>query len=158
MKGVLIFGIVAGSVWSFVPGTLGELFITAGQTATVVFSEALTGVFVSWLLALALPRVSRSERIVLGLFSLPVGAFSFGVIISFIHLAVEALFGISYRFVAHEFMPIHSGFSYAAYSTLWYPVFVLLPLALFTSWLFGRLAVNVRVKTSHLCAGQNQPP
>ena len=95
----------------------------------------------SWILAVAVPRVSRGKRFVLGLFSLPVGAFTFGVAISFVHLAVETFFGISYRFIVHDFGPIRSGMGYAWGSTLWYPAFVLVPLAVFTSWLFCRLVI-----------------
>lgn len=139
MRQILTFGFISGAVWSLVPGILSELFRSPGETATVVLSGALSGVLVTGLLAVGLPRVSGKGRILLGLFSLPVGAFAFGFIISFIHLVVESLFDVRYRFVASEFMPIRTGIGYAVGSTLWFPAFVLLPLAVFTSRLFFRV-------------------
>ena len=75
----LTFGIVAGCLWSLVPGTLGELYRSEGQVLTVLLAGVVTGVLTSIALSGLLEKSRRVLTLLLGLLALPLGAFLFGI-------------------------------------------------------------------------------
>jgi hypothetical protein len=145
---ILIFGMISGLLWSLVPGTLGELFASPGETLTVLGAGVLTGVGVSFLLYLPLARLGRKDPVrsvlIAGILSLPAGAFLFGVVVSSLQLLVHMVTGAKYPFVKYGFEPVETGFFYALLSVASFFVLGCLPLAIFTTWLFHRLVVKER--------------
>ena len=132
---VLLFGFVSGLIWSVVPGALSEMFRSPGETITVAASGALTGVFVSLVFRALLTKIDLWGAIAIGILSLPLGAFAFGVLISLVQWMVLRATGISYRFVANGFNPFQSGFEYAVLSVISVLAFILFPLAIVTTLL-----------------------
>jgi hypothetical protein len=139
---VLTFGVVSGLIWSVIPGLLSELFRSTGETVTVLVSGILTGALTSFALRAPLAKCRRQTAILLGLLSLPFGAFAFGVLTSLVQWVVRELTGTSYRFVAHDFSPFHTGISYAVLSAVSIFAFVLFPLAVLTTFLLRAMVLS----------------
>lgn len=138
----LFWGAFYGTLWSLAPGVLSELLSLArpGEAMTVVLTGILTGVLVSAVLAPLLPRTKRWHAALLGVLSLPLGAWLFGFLISWCHWGVMKLTGIHYRFVmeiveppGHAFGPLQTAGNYALYSTLSPFGLLLIPLAILTT-------------------------
>jgi hypothetical protein len=128
---MLFWGAIYGTLWSLAPGVLSELLSVArpGEAMTVVLTSILTGVLVSAALAPLLPRTKHWHAAVLGVLSLPLGAWLFGFLISWCHWGVMKLTGIHYRFV----MEIVEPPGHALYSTLSPFGLLLIPLAILTT-------------------------
>lgn len=142
LRRTLFWGAFYGTLWSLAPGVLSELLSLArpGEAMTVVLTGILTGVLVSAALAPLLPRTKRWHAAVLGVLSLPLGAWLFGFFISWCHWGVMKLTGIHYRFVmeiveppGHVFGPLQTAGNYALYSTLSPFGLLFIPLAILTT-------------------------
>jgi hypothetical protein len=83
---VITFGITSGLIWSVVPGSLNDLFHSE-ESILVITAGALTGIAVSLALKVPLTKLGRWPTLLLGLLSLPFGAFIFGVIFSLLDLS-----------------------------------------------------------------------
>ena len=125
----VLFGLVSGLLWSFAPGVLAGLF--NGSTPGAILASIASGSITSAILAPLLTRVRRRGTIVLGLLSLPVGAFIFGsvfgLIVQFLPSLTEGAFG--------PFAPWHYGFNYVLLSVATPFAVMLFPLALVTTFL-----------------------
>jgi MFS family permease len=88
---VLAFGFVSGLLWSVVAGILADLFGTPADVPATIFAGVVAGVVTSAVLALLVARFGRGLTIVLGLLSLPLGAFVFGFSLAFISRVLPAL-------------------------------------------------------------------
>jgi len=139
---IIAFGALVGLAWSFVPGALSELFRGAGQTITVVVSGIFTGATVSLLFKRPLSSLGPSGAFALGVASLPLGGFVFGVVISCTHVLVRLLTGVQYRF-AYDFSPFRAGIEYAVMSCISVFTIVLLPMAILTTYLLFRVTRGV---------------
>ena len=82
---VITFGIVSGLTWSVIPGSLNDLFQSSEESIQVVIAGLLTGVIVSLALKSPLKKFTKGWALIIGLLSLPFGAFIFGSIFSIIH-------------------------------------------------------------------------
>jgi hypothetical protein len=150
---ILLWGAIYGALWSLAPGILSELMRLSkpGQAATVILTGILTGVLTSSALAPLLARATRWHAVVLGVVSLPLGAWLFGFLISWIHWVVMRLTGVHYRFVmqivespGYDFAPLQVAKQYALFST-WSPFgFVLIPLAILTTLHLQRSILRCR--------------
>jgi hypothetical protein len=138
----LFWGAFYGILWSLAPGVLSEMLSLArpGEAMTVFLTGILTGVLVSAALAPLLRRTKRWHSAVLGVLSLPLGAWLFGFLISWCHWGVMKLTGTHYRFVmqiveppGHVFDPLQAASDYALYSTLSPFGLLLIPLAILTT-------------------------
>ena len=146
----LVFGSVSGALWSFAPGLLSGLFYKDGQydarstglCITVFVAGILTGIAVSFTLRPLLKTRGRWMPVLLGLCSLPLGAFIFGVIISVVHLLVKSVSGTTYTFVEYGFRPISAGADYALYSAISIFALVLYPLSITTTFRLRRIVHN----------------
>jgi hypothetical protein len=103
-----------------------------GATATMLGGGAITGVLVSFALRPLLTRFGRWGALASGIFSLPVGAFAFGVITSLIQLMVKLFTGIDYGMADNATMPLLTGWLFACVSSL-PPI-----LSFFYRWQFSR--------------------
>ena len=83
---VITFGIISGLIWSVVPGSLNDLF-RSKESILVIAAGALTGIAVSLALKAPLTKLGRWPTLLLGMLSLPFGAFIFGVIFSLLDLS-----------------------------------------------------------------------
>jgi len=81
---VLAFGFVSGLLWSIVPGILADLFSTRADVLATIVAGVVSGVVTSAVLAQLVARFGRGLTIVLGLVSLPLGAFIFGFTLALI--------------------------------------------------------------------------
>ncbi|MCC5847474.1 MAG: hypothetical protein JJU29_05200 [Verrucomicrobia bacterium] len=134
-KTLLIVGALFGALWSIVPIIYSGLIRSAEDTVTAVVAGCMTGAILSWVIVKALsPRVRIIWIIVTGALSLPVGAFLFGLTISYIQLGYQKTTGTSLRLVEHQFAPIDLGLAYAIFGSLAFG-FVLIPLAIVTTFL-----------------------
>ena len=133
-------GAAYGAVWSLAPGVLSELMRQPGEAATVIFSGSIAGGLLACALAPLLARARLWQALLLGLFSLPLGAGLFGFVISWMHWVVMKLTGTHYRFVmqiveppGYVFGPLKAAGDYVLFSTLSPFAFVFIPLAVLTT-------------------------
>ena len=82
---VIIFGIVSGLIWSVIPGVLTELFQSGREAIEVTTAGLLTGIIISLVLKWPLKKFGKRTTLMMGLLSLPLGAFVFGLIFSVLH-------------------------------------------------------------------------
>jgi hypothetical protein len=138
----LLWGAIYGALWSLAPGVLSELLSLSrpGEAITVILTGILTGVLVSAALTPVLRRTKRWHAAVLGVLSLPLGAWLFGFLISWCHWGVMKLTGIHYRFVmeivespGYVFAPLKAARDYALYSTRSPFGLLFFPLAILTT-------------------------
>lgn len=137
---LLIFGLGYGAIWSLVPGALGDLLRSPLQAATVLGAGMLTGTVVTLALALVLKRLNGWQAAVLGILSLPIGAWVFGLLISCAHWIILQLSGVHLRFVTeieevpgYAWAPFEAAFQYAFFSSFTVFAFALFPLAILTT-------------------------
>jgi undecaprenyl pyrophosphate phosphatase UppP len=124
---VLTFGVISGLIWSLM---LHLIFGSTGsirEAGPVMASGILSGVIVSFALQRPLARFGRLGAFVIGLLSLPLGAFVFG----FFGELMEMLPGTSTS-SPQSHNPLGSGFFYAAASIF---AFYLFPPAILTTFL-----------------------
>jgi hypothetical protein len=143
---VLLFGMASGSVWALVPLALSELWRSTGQTLSVLVAGLLVGMVVSLILYRPLQWNGNSLVLLLGVASLPLGAFLFGFTVSILHLAIWQLTGTSYRFVEYGVRPLQTGGDYALGTMI--PLFgvVLIPFAVTTTFLLYGAIIGWRFK------------
>ncbi len=125
---VIMFGIVSGLIWSVVPGGLNDLF-RSKESILVFIAGAVTGLAVSLALKVPLTKFGRWWTLLLGLVSLPLGAFIFGVVFSLLNLS-DWLNGSQYGI----FNSILIGGYYALLSVISIFAIVLFPLAVLTTF------------------------
>ena len=128
---VILFGIISGLVWSIVgPGILMDsLFNSARETVLVMFTGSLTGVAVSMLIKGPLIRYGKTRAVILGLVSLPFGAFIYGVISSVFGLSgFDDNLGIIDN-------ALGNGVTYAVLSVISLFGIIFLPLAVLTTFI-----------------------
>src|SRR5689334_6681125 len=82
---VLAFGFVSGLLWSVVAGLLADLFSTRADVPATIVAGIIAGIVTSSVLALLVARFSRGLTIILGLLSLPLGAFLFGFALALVN-------------------------------------------------------------------------
>jgi hypothetical protein len=123
-----MFGIVSGLIWSVVPGGLNDLF-RSKESILVFIAGAVTGLAVSLALKVPLTKFGRWWTLLLGLVSLPLGAFIFGVVFSLLNLS-DWLNGSQYGI----FNSILIGGYYALLSVISIFAIVLFPLAVLTTF------------------------
>ena len=131
----LIFGTASGLLWSLVPGYLDQLLKSRADVAAVLTVGVVTGVAVSFVLHQFLVRFNRWVALVVGILSLPAGAFCFGTLFSAAHLLLSYVTGEPHRFVQTGFHPFMSGAQYAVFSMISVFAVFLLPLAVLTTFL-----------------------
>jgi hypothetical protein len=125
---VIMFGIVSGLIWSVVPGGLNDLF-RSKESILVFIAGAVTGLAVSLALKVPLTKFGRWWTLLLGLVSLPLGAFIFGVVFSLLNVS-DWLNGSQYGI----FNSILIGGYYALLSVISIFAIVLFPLAVLTTF------------------------
>ncbi len=143
LKRTILFGTVSGLMWSIVPLTVSELWSSVGQTVSVLVAGSVTGVCVSLIICQPLCRIN-SKVVHLGFYSLPLGGFLFGVIVSFTQLGAKLLTGASYRYLEHGFHPFLTGAQWALCSVFSAFGFVLVPLAVGTTYLLRNIVCRNR--------------
>ena len=130
MARIVLFGTLSGLLWSVIPGTLNNLFTTGSEVATTLGTGVVAGVVTSALLTPFVLIRGRCLTIVLGLLSLPLGAFVFG--------AALALTGQFFKFPAAAQVlvdPWILGAQYALLSVISIFALGLFPLAVLTTLL-----------------------
>jgi hypothetical protein len=131
---IVFFGASCGLPWSLAPGGLGDRFRTVPEVVAVLVASIITGVLVSFTLSKPLMKFNREYTVLLGILSLPIGAFCFGVCISFTSLIVRHITGESFP-GDEKFMPLTEGATYALLSVLSLFAVILFPLAVLTTFL-----------------------
>jgi hypothetical protein len=135
---LIAFGAASGLVWSLAPMALSELWRSTGETISVLFAGMLTGIAVTLMLAWPLYRSGRWLAMAIGAASLPLGAFQFGIIASWVHFGLAQWPGVNYRFVRDRFDPLQVAHDYALGSFIPWFAIVLIPLAVVTTILLHR--------------------
>jgi hypothetical protein len=133
---VCVFGLIAGLVWSVIPGILLEQFKSFSETMVVLASGAITGLLISIGLYVPLRKIKSWAgfffgSLFLGIIALSLGAFLFGVLSSIMETALKGL----PSYFDESFTPFSEGFFLAAMSTISFYGIVLLPLAMVTTFL-----------------------
>ena len=128
---VVVFGVTSGLLWSIAPGFLADLFSVSADVPATIVASIIAGVVTTVALAALVARVRRSFAVVLGLASLPFGAFAFGFTIALIS-----------RFLPNQTSgarvsvePMSQGLNYAVLSVVSVFALVLFPLAVLTTLL-----------------------
>jgi hypothetical protein len=133
---IILFGAISGLFWSLVP------IFFVGRAVDVAVLCLITGVITGVLLSLALckllPKCNRWGTVLLGIITLPVGVFCFGVFISVIFSATHFITGGAFPSADYEYslnpfkvltLAVLSGLMYASTS-------VYLALTTFMTFLF----------------------
>jgi hypothetical protein len=131
---VIIFGVISGLIWSVIAGILCDLFQSNADGVEVVIGGLLTGVIVSLSLKSFLRKVGKGLTLVIGLFSLPFGAFVFGLVFSMLHPSgafVDSHYGISNA--------LQVAVEYAILSVISIFAIFLLPLAVLTTFVLRQV-------------------
>jgi hypothetical protein len=130
---ILKFGLLSGFLWSLIPGVLGEGLFHLTTAALLIIAGCLAGIVVTFGQATILPRCNRFGIFVLGILSLPLGAFCFGLFAS----VVGNTFGaIVPEWRGKPESPFTTGLVFAM---LCVPMaVVLLPLSVFTTFRLRR--------------------
>jgi hypothetical protein len=135
---VVLFGLLSGLLWSVVPGILANLFESRANVPATLIAGVATGILTSLALASVLGRFGPILAVVLGLFSLPLGAF---------------IFGFAFEIIAHFFPTLSSGdrtylqpwrlgLNYALLSVISIFAIGLFPLAVFTTLFLRRVMLG----------------
>jgi hypothetical protein len=132
---VYIFGLIAGLIWSVIPGILLKEFKSFGETIAVLVTGAITGLLVSIALYIPLKKFKSwigffLGSLFFGIIALPLGAFLFGVLISIMETALTGL----PSYFNESFSPFSDGVFLAAMSTFSFYGIVFLPLAMITTF------------------------
>jgi hypothetical protein len=135
---ILTFGFVSGLLWSVVPGILADLFSSLADVPATIIAGIVAGVLTSAFVSLLVARLGRGLTVVVGLFSLPVGAFLFGFILALISRFLPA-FTSGARV---DIEPWTLGFNYALLSVISIFAIGLFPLAVLTTLLLRAFMVR----------------
>lgn len=128
---IVTFGVISGVVWSLAPGILGDWFSDRADIPGTFIAGILAGVLTAAMLSLLITRFGRTGTLVLGVVSLPVGAFVFGLSLALVSRIAPAL--------TSHVHPWSSAMTYAVLSLISVFAVVLIPLALLTTHLFKKV-------------------
>jgi len=104
----ILFGIASGLIWSMIGGGF-----SAGSESVFVFTAGtITGVIVSLVLKKFLANSKWRKTIVLGLLSLPLGAFFFGTLLTLFTETMQGPFDAIYIGAYYALMSVLVGFCY----------------------------------------------
>jgi hypothetical protein len=104
----ILFGIASGLIWSILGGGLN-----AGSESVCVFTAGtITGVIVSLVLKKFLVNSKWRKTTVLGLLSLPLGAFVFGTLLTIFTETIQGPSDAVYIGAYYAFMSVLVGFCY----------------------------------------------
>ena len=131
---IAAFGTLSGLVWALVPGTLTESWRSLEVTATILIAGLAAGLATSFLLAKPLRKVSWKWVPLLGLGSLPLGAFLYGLFIGSLRFLMNSVTGTPFGREPEWHYPIEMGGFYAFGVFTYYFPYVLIPLAILTTW------------------------
>jgi hypothetical protein len=145
---VCIFGLIAGLIWSVIPGILLKEFNSFTETIVVLVTGAITGFLVSIALYVPLEKFKSWAgfffgSLFFGIIALPLGAFLFGVLISIMEPALTGL----PNYFNESFRPFSEGVFLAAMSTFSFYGIVFLPLAMITTF-FLKITIASRGSTA----------
>ena len=124
-----MFGLFSGLLWSVVPGTLANLFESQANVPGTLLAGLVAGLVTSLALASVVARFGRVFAIVLGLLSLPLGAFIFGFAFEVIARFFPTLSSGDRTYL----QPWRLGLNYAMLSVISIFAVGLFPLAVFTT-------------------------
>lgn len=133
----LRFGAVSGLIWSIFPAALRQVR-SLNEAATYVLTGVLVGILTSLMLASVLRRRGRAAAIFLGALSLPLAAFTFGVLVSIVQWLVWEATGTAVGFAAYEVDPVSVGVEFSFYASISIFAPVLFSLAVGTTLLLRR--------------------
>jgi hypothetical protein len=117
---------------------LSELWHSTGEALSVLFAGLLTGIAVTHLLAWPLYHSGRRSALLIGAASLPLGAFLFGIIASWVHFGLVQWPGVEYCFARDRFDPLQVGLDYATGASVSWLAVMSLPVAVVTTILLHR--------------------
>ena len=135
---ILTFGSLSGLTWLVVPGILAELFISRADVPAVLIAGLVSGVATSIALGAVVTRTGRWLTVMLGLLSLPFGAFVFGFSLALLGKFLPALTSGSRGFPE----PWNLGFTYALLSVVSVFAIGLFPLAVASTFLLKRVVLH----------------
>lgn len=140
---LLSFGVVCGVVLSLIPAFLCNLRSPFSQFLTVLGAGVASGVIVTCFCSLVKPSEEAWWKTgVVGVLSLPLGAFVFGFVLAVVHQRLADDFGITYRLAEPPPVgPVTSGSQLAAASLSLLPM-VFSPLAVLSTHLLWRLELR----------------
>jgi hypothetical protein len=136
------FGLVSGLIWSVAPGVLMDGFSTRADVITTLMASVVAGVASSAILAPFVARLGRAVVVVLGLLSLPLGAFAFGFSLTLIYQLLPGLTNGT-RPSDH---PLSQGLFFAFLSTVSVFAVGLFPLAVLTTFLLRSFVRSQQVQ------------
>jgi hypothetical protein len=132
---VILFGLISGLIWSVIAGILCDLSFQSNKEAIeVTVAGLLTGVIVSFAIKPALKKIGIGWTIIIGLFSLPFGAFVFGFIFSILNPSgyfIDSQYGFSNA--------LQVAVEYAILSVISIFAIVLLPLSVLTTFVLRQV-------------------
>jgi hypothetical protein len=137
---IWIFGTLAGLVWSIIPGILLDMFTSVGEIITILIAGAITGLLVSTALYFPLGKVKSWSGFLLGIFSLPFGAFVFGIFYFIGEMAKEGI-PDSVNYFAPIYAPLYFGITLAFESAIVLYGILFLP-AILTTILLQRVITS----------------
>ena len=126
------FGALSGLCWAFVPLALCDFRNSPADILTVFLAGLLTGPIVSVTVALLFPCGQWNP--LLGVASLPAGAWIFGSILAAVQACVHQLSGIRFRGDEFGFHPWVQGLQLAGGSLIPTVAVFLVPAAVLTSY------------------------
>ena len=135
---ILTFGSLSGLTWSVVPGILDERFSNRADLPAVLIAGLVSGIATSIALGAVVARTGRWLTVVLGLLSLPFGAFVFGFSLALLGKFLPALTSGSRGFPE----PWNLGFTYALLSVVSVFAMGLFPLAVASTFLLKRFVLH----------------
>ena len=140
---VISFGVISGLIWSVIPGVLGDLFRSGAESIEVIIAGLLTGIIVSLALKSPLQKFGKAGTLIIGLLSLPFGAFVFGFIFSVLQPSgsfIDSQYGISNA--------LQIAVEYAILSVISIFFIVLLPFAILTTFVLRHI-IHSRGKSAN---------
>jgi hypothetical protein len=135
-----LFGLLSGLLWSLVPGTLANLFESRANVPATLLAGIVAGILTSLALASVLGRFGRILAVVLGLLSLPLGAFIFGFALEIIAHFFSTLSSGDRTFL----QPWRLGLNYAVLSVISIFAVGLFPMAVLTTFFLRRVILRGR--------------
>jgi uncharacterized membrane protein len=137
---VISFGAISGLIWAVIAGILCDLLFQSNkESIEVIIAGLLTGVIVSLVLKPSLKKAGKSWTIIVGLFSLPFGAFVFGFIFSILNPSgyfIDSQYGFSNA--------LQVAVEYAILSVISIFVIVLLQLSVLTTFVLRQVIQSHR--------------
>lgn len=141
---VILFGLLSGLLWSVVPGTLANLFNSRANVPATLLAGLIAGLVTSLALASVVARFGRVLAVILGLLSLPAGAFIFGFAFALVARFLPALT----RGEQASMEPLKLGSNYALWSVISIFAIGLFPLAVLTTLFLRRVIMGGKKRAS----------